>query len=174
MFGVLQKFLHGRLIFNIFNIYLTSYLLWRKPILQDDNTPHVTAKNLDNVIRVTYFYGFQIIKWSCNYEYQWFWNEKHWIRKTTWDKVSCKLKFKSSLSGIIETAGNYWNALSSATKFMSVAEYCLLVRMFHWRTINKIKHLREKCLRSIYKDKTSAFKELLTRNNWVYINRKIQ
>ena len=123
--------------------------------------PHVTAKNLDNVIRVTYFYGFQIIKWSCNYEYQWFWNEKHWIRKTTWDKVSCKLKFKSSLSGIIETAGNYWNALSSATKFMSLAKYCLLVRMFHWRTINKIYHLREKCLRSIYNDKTSAFKELL-------------
>ena len=33
--------------------------------------------------------------------------------------------------------------------------------MFQRRTINKKKHLHEKCLRAIYNDKTLAFKELL-------------
>ena len=46
--------------------------------------------------------------------------------------------------------------------FMSQFSYCPLVWMCHSRTINnKINHLHERCLRVIYNDKISSFKELL-------------
>ena len=49
--------------------------------------------------------------------------------------------------------------------FMSQFCYCPLVWMCHSRTINnKINHLHERCLRVIYIDKISSFKELLERD----------
>ena len=43
--------------------------------------------------------------------------------------------------------------------------------MFHrWCSNNKITHLHERCLRIIYSDKSSSYKELLERNGSVSIN----
>ena len=46
--------------------------------------------------------------------------------------------------------------------FTSRFNYCPLVWMFHSRTINnKIKHLHERFLRTVYSNKTSSFEKLL-------------
>ena len=54
--------------------------------------------------------------------------------------------------------------------------YCPLVWMCHSRTINnKINHLHERCLRLIYNNKISSFKELLERDRSVPLhNRNLQ
>ena len=91
-------------------------------------------------------------------------------------KVDCELKFENYLDRAIKSASNKINALSRVTPFMNLSKkkmlmnsffksqfnYCSLVWMCHSRTINnKINHLHETCLRVIYNDKISSFKELL-------------
>ena len=57
--------------------------------------------------------------------------------------------------------------------FKSQFSYCSLVWMYHSRTINnKINHLHEICLRVIYNDKISSFKELLERDGSFPIHNK--
>ena len=100
-------------------------------------------------------------------------------------KVDCGLKFENYLSGVIKKASNKINALSRITPFMNLSKkkmlmnsffmsqfsYCPLVWMCHSRTINnKINHLHERCLRVIYNDKISSFKELLERDRSVPIH----
>ena len=60
--------------------------------------------------------------------------------------------------------------------FKSQFSYCPLVWMCHSRTINNtINHLHERCLRVIYNDKISSFKELLDIDGSVPIhNRNLQ
>ena len=60
--------------------------------------------------------------------------------------------------------------------FKSQFSYCLLVWMCHSRRINnKINHLHKRCLRVIYNDNISSFKELLERDGSVPIhNRNLQ
>ena len=60
--------------------------------------------------------------------------------------------------------------------FKSQFSYCPLVWMCHSRTINnKINHLHERCLRLIYNNKISSFKELLERDWSVPLhNRNLQ
>ena len=105
-------------------------------------------------------------------------------------KVDCGLKFENYLDGVIKKASNKVNALSRVTPFMNLSKkkmlmnsffksqfsYCPLVWMCHSRTINnKINHLHERCLRVIYNDKISSFKELLERDGSVPIhNRNLQ
>ena len=105
-------------------------------------------------------------------------------------KVDCGLKFENYLDGVIKKASNKINALSRVTPFMNLSKkkmlmnsffksqfsYCPLVWMCHSRTINnKINHLHERCLRVIYNDKISSFKELLERDGSVPIhNRNLQ
>ena len=100
-------------------------------------------------------------------------------------KVDCGLKFENYLDGVIKKASNKINALSRVTPFMNLSKkkmlmnsffmsqfsYCPLVWMCHSRTINnKINHLHERCLRVIYNDKISSFKELLARDRSVPIH----
>ena len=55
--------------------------------------------------------------------------------------------------------------------FKSQFSYCSLAWMSHSRTINnKINHSHERCLRVIYNDKISSFKELLERDGSVPIH----
>ena len=55
--------------------------------------------------------------------------------------------------------------MSMNSFFKSQFSYCPLIWMCHSRTINnKISYLQERCLRVIYNDKVSSFKELLERN----------
>ena len=105
-------------------------------------------------------------------------------------KVDCRLKFENYLEGVIKKASNKINTLSRVTLFMSLSKkkmlmnsffksqfsYCPLVWMCHSPTINNtINHLHERCLRVIYNDKISSFKELLERDWSVSIhNRNLQ
>ena len=60
--------------------------------------------------------------------------------------------------------------------FNSQFNYCSVSWMCHSRALNnKINRLHERCLRIIYNDKTSTFKELLEKDNSVSIHyRNIQ
>ena len=105
-------------------------------------------------------------------------------------KVDCGLKFENYLDGVIKKASNKINAFSRVAPFMNLLKkkmfmnyffksqfsYCPLVWMCHSRTINnEINHLHERCLRVIYNDKISSFKELLERDGSVPIhNRNLQ
>ena len=52
--------------------------------------------------------------------------------------------------------------------FNSQFNYCPVIWMYHSRALNsKINRLHEQCLRIIYNDKTSTFKELLEKENSV-------
>ena len=60
--------------------------------------------------------------------------------------------------------------------FNAQFNYCLLIWMLHGRSNNsKIKHLHERCLKLIYNDKQSSYKELLIKFGTVSIHyRNIQ
>ena len=60
--------------------------------------------------------------------------------------------------------------------FISRFNYCPVIWMCHSRALNnKINRLHPRCLRMIYNDKTSTFKELLGKDNSVSIhNRNLQ
>ena len=95
------------------------------------------------------------------------------MRKTT----RGKLNFNEHLEGIIKKASSKGSALSSISPFMDLTKRrllmnsffssqfscCPLIWMCHSRTVNsKMNKLHEKrCLRIIYNDKKSSFKELL-------------
>ena len=95
------------------------------------------------------------------------------MRKTT----RGKLNFNEHLEGIIKKASSKGSALSWISPFMDLTKRrllmnsffssqfscCPLIWMCHSRTVNsKMNKLHEKrCLRIIYNDKKSSFKELL-------------
>ena len=57
--------------------------------------------------------------------------------------------------------------------FISQFNYCPLVWLCHSRLMNnKINRLDEKCLRIVYSDKTSSFKELLEKDGSVTIHKR--
>ena len=91
-------------------------------------------------------------------------------------KVDNKLNFNEHLDGIIKKAFRKVSALSTIflimylTKrlllmnsfFSSQFSYCPLIWMCHSTTVNsEMKKLHRRCLRTIYNDKKSSFKELL-------------
>ena len=88
-------------------------------------------------------------------------------------KIDCGVKFKNLLDRVIEKTIDKLNALSRVTLFMS---YCPLVWMFRSSIVNNnINHLHERCLRVLYKGKTSSFKELLEKDGSVPThNRNLQ
>ena len=57
--------------------------------------------------------------------------------------------------------------------FNTQFNYCPLIWMLHSRSNNnKIKHLHERCLRLIYNEKQSSYKELLIKDGMVSINHR--
>ena len=92
------------------------------------------------------------------------------------------LKFEKHIITICQRANRKLNALARLTPFMELGKrkilmnaffncqfnYCPVIWMCHSRALNnKMKRLHGRCLRTIYNDKTSAFKELLERDNSV-------
>ena len=86
------------------------------------------------------------------------------------------MNFNSHIHDICQKAGLKLNAISRIKPYMDFAKrhllvnafffsqfnYCQLVSMFHNRTNNnKINRPQERCLRLIYNDKKSYFKDLL-------------
>ena len=91
-------------------------------------------------------------------------------------KVDSRLNFDEYLHGIIKKASNEITALSRITPFINISKrrilmnsfsnsqfnYCLLVWMFHIRSINnKINRLHERVLHIVYNDFKSSFENLL-------------
>ena len=212
LFGVPQGSILGPLLFNIFlcDLFLimkeTSFASYA-----DDNTPYVTAENLDEVIKSLEKDSIKLFQWFSDNQMKANHDKCHLLvsgknnvtmnasgfkiknsecEKLLGIKVDCGLKFENYLSGVIKKASNKINALSRVTPFMNLSKkkmlmnsffksqfsYCPLVWMCHSRTINnKINHLHERCLRVIYNDKISSFKELLERDGSVPIhNRNLQ
>ena len=101
-----------------------------------------------------------------------------------------KLKFEKHIITICQTANRKLNAFARLTPYMELGKrrmlmnaffnsqfnYCSVSWMCHSRALNnKINRLHERCLRIIYNDKTSTFKELLEKDNSVSIHyRNIQ
>ena len=91
-----------------------------------------------------------------------------------------KLKFEKHIITICQRANRKLNALARPTPYMELGKrrilmnaffnsqfnYCPVIWMCHSRALNnKINRLHERCLRIIYNDKTSTFKELLEKDN---------
>ena len=102
-------------------------------------------------------------------------------------KLDSKLNFNSHIHDICQKAGQKLNAISRVTPYMDFAKrrllvnaffysqfnYCQLVWMCHNRTNNnKINRLHERCLRLIYNDKKSYFKDLLEKDGSVSIHHR--
>ena len=102
-------------------------------------------------------------------------------------KLNSKLKFNSHMHDICQKAGQKLYAISRITAYMDFAKrrllvnvfsysqfnYCQLVWMYHNRTnINKINRLHERCLRLIYNEKKSSFKDLLEKDGSVSIHHR--
>jgi len=94
-------------------------------------------------------------------------------------KIDSKLNFNSHIQDLCRKAGQKLNAISRISPYMDFAKrrllvnafffsqfnYCPLVWMCHNRTNNnKINRLHERCLRLIYNDKKSSFKDLLDKD----------
>ena len=102
-------------------------------------------------------------------------------------KLDSKLIFNSHIHDICQKAGQRLNAISRITPYMNFAKtrllvnsfffsqfnYCQLVWMCHNRTNNnKINCLHERCVRLIYNDNKSSFKDLLEKDVPVSINHR--
>ena len=96
-----------------------------------------------------------------------------------------KLKFEEHIITICQRANRKLNALAKLTTYMELGKrlmlmntffnsqfnYCPVIWICHSRPLNnKINRLHEQCLRIIYNDKTSTFKELLEKENSVSIH----
>ena len=98
-------------------------------------------------------------------------------------KIDHKLTFSAHIDEICKKAGQKMNALSTVIPYMNITKrrtllntffisqfnYCLLTWMCHSRAKNnKINRLNERCLKIIYSDKVSIFrnywKKIVTRN----------
>lgn len=86
------------------------------------------------------------------------------------------LNFESHIKNICKTASQKVSALARMCPYLSISKkrklmnaffkchfsYCPLIWMFHSRTLeHKINRLHERCLRLVFSDTTSSFKELL-------------
>ena len=102
-------------------------------------------------------------------------------------KIYSKLNFDTHVKGFCKNANNKLRALGRATPYMSLekkkllmnyffnAQFncCPLIWMLHSRSNNnKIKHLNERCLRLIFKDKQSLYEEFLIKDGTVFIHHR--
>ena len=112
------------------------------------------------------------------------------MRKLLGRKLDCGLKFESYLEGVIRKASNKINDLYRIAPFMNLSKRKMTIISFfksqfsHWPLVwmchsrkinNNVNHLHERCLRVIYNNKISSFKELLERDGPIPIhNRNLQ
>ena len=94
--------------------------------------------------------------------------------------IDSTLNFDCHANHLCNKANNRLRALARVTPYITLEKkktamdsffnaqfsYCPLIWMLHSRkNNNKIKHLHEQCLRLIYSDKKSSYKNLLEKDN---------
>ena len=109
------------------------------------------------------------------------------FEKLLGSKLDSKLNFSSHIHDICQKAGQKLNAISRITPYMDFAKRrllvnaffysqfnnCQLVWMYHNRTNNnEINRLHERCLRLIYNEKKTSFKDLLEIDGSVSIHHR--
>ena len=136
----------------------------------DDNTPYVSADNIDEVIKRLETASVILFEWFADNQMKANQDKCHLMhigpfeikntncKKLLGIKVDSRLNFNEHLDGIIKKASRKINALSRVTPFMNISKrrnlmnsffmsqfnYCPLVSMFHSRSIkNKINRLHE-------------------------------
>ena len=101
--------------------------------------------------------------------------------------IDNKLNFNNHLQKVLKKANQKVRALARITPYISIPKrkllmnsffisqfnYCPLVWMYHSRLMNnKSNQLHEKCLRVVYSDKSSSFKELLDKDGSITIHKR--
>ena len=101
--------------------------------------------------------------------------------------IDNKLSFTEHVHKICDKASQKLNAVARLSSFMSLEKrrlimkafvnsqfgYCLLIWIFHDRTLNnRINRIYEGALRIVYRDKTSNFTELLHTDNAVTVHQR--
>ena len=152
LFGVPQGSILGPLLFNIFlcDLFLimkeTSFASYA-----DDNTPYVTAENLDEVIKSLEKDSIKLFQWFSDNQMKANYNKCHLLvsgknnvtmnasgfkiknsecEKLLGIEVNCGLKFENYLDGVIKKASNKINALSRVTPFMNLSKKKMLMNSF--------------------------------------------
>ena len=152
LFGVPQGSILRPLLFNIFlcDLFLimkeTSFASYA-----DDNTPYVTAENLDEVIKSLEKDSIKLFQWFSDNQMKANYDKCHLLvsgknnvtmnasgfkiknsecEKLLGIKVDCGLKFENYLSGVIKKASNKINALSRVTPFMNLSKKKMLMNSF--------------------------------------------
>ena len=147
LFGVPQASILGPLLFNIFRCDL--FLIMKETSFAsyaDDNTPYVTAENLDEVIKSLEKDSIKLFQWFSDNQMKANYNKCHLLvsgknnvtmnasgfkiknsecEKLLEIKVDCGLKFENYLSGV-----NKINALSRVTPFMILSKKKMLMNYF--------------------------------------------
>ena len=101
--------------------------------------------------------------------------------------IDNKLSFTEHVHKICDKASQKLNAVARLSSFMSLEKrrlimkafvnsqfgYCLLIWIFHDRTLNnRLNRIYEGALRIVYRDKTSNFTELLHTDNAVTVHQR--
>ena len=171
------------------NIDIASY--------EDDNTPYTTGNSIEEVIQNLENPAKMLFRWFSDNQMKANPDRCHFLcnpnsietqkiksskfEKLLGIKLNSKRNFNSDIHGISQKAGQKLNAISRITPFMDFAKSrllvnaffysqlncCQLVWMCHNRTNSKINRLHERCLRLIYNDKKSSFKNLLVKEESV-------
>ena len=176
LYGVPQGSILGPLLFNI-DLCNLFFVMNHEDIVNyaDDNTPYVSGKNIDEVVRFLEESSRVIFKWFSDNQFQANASKCHVLLSTD-EHVQVKIgtaqienSSSEKLLGVtidaklsFEKHIEQKESIDEKAFFMIQFSYFPLIWMFQSTKLNnKINKLHERCLRIVYSDNTSSFQELL-------------
>ena len=155
----------------------------------DDNTPYVSGKNIDEVVRFLEEFSRVIFKWFSDNQFQVNASKCH-VLLSTGEHVQVKIGAVqiensssekllgvtidvklSSEKHIEQTYAKERAKLKALARIAPI--YYPLIWMFHNRKLNnKINKLHKRCLRIVYSKNSSSFEELLETDNSVSVHHR--